>query len=100
MGSYYGVRFPSGELIAMGGERLQLDGHSEIRTVCTHPSFRGQGLAASLIWHLLLNHCRDGPVSWLNHAGCANHRAVKLYLGMGFQQVRNVTLHRISRKTL
>jgi hypothetical protein len=25
MGSYYGVRSSSGELIAMGGERLQLD---------------------------------------------------------------------------
>lgn len=83
----------------MGGERLQLDGHSEISTVCTHPSFRGKGLTASLIWHLVRNHCRDSLVSWL-HVGCANHRAVKLYLGMGFQQVRNVTLHRISRKTL
>ena len=40
MGSYYGVRSPSGELIAMGGERLQLDGYSEISAVCTHPSFR------------------------------------------------------------
>jgi hypothetical protein len=38
-----------------------------------------------------------GLVSWL-HVGCANHRAVKLYLGMGFQQVREVTLHRILRK--
>jgi predicted GNAT family acetyltransferase len=39
MGSYHGVRSPSGELIAMAGERLQLDGHSEISAVCTHPSF-------------------------------------------------------------
>jgi len=97
MGSYYGVRSPSGELIAMGGERLQLDGYSEISAVCTHPSFRGQGFAASLIWHLVRNHRCDGLVSWL-HVGCANHRAVKLYLGMGLQQVRGVTLHRILRK--
>jgi predicted GNAT family acetyltransferase len=97
MGWYYGVRSPSGELIAMGGERLQLDGYSEISAVCTHPSFRGQGFAASLIWHLVRNHRCDGLVSWL-HVGCANHRAVKLYLGMGFQQVREVTLHRILRK--
>jgi len=75
MGSYNGVRSPSGELIAMGGERLQLDGYSEIRAVCTHPSFRGQGFAARLIWHLVRNHCCDGLVSWLQ-VGCANHRAV------------------------
>src|SRR5208283_3915787 len=97
MGSYYGVRSPSGELIAMGGERLQLDGYSEISGVCTHPSFRGQGFAASLIWHLVRSHRRDGIVSWL-HVGCANHPAVKLYVGMGFQEARKVTLHRISRK--
>jgi predicted GNAT family acetyltransferase len=99
MGSYYGVRSSSGELIATGGERLQHDGYSEISAIWTHPSFRGQGFAVSLIWHLVRNHRRDGLVSWL-HAGCANHRAVRLYLGMGFEQVRKVTLHRISRKTL
>ena len=49
MGSYYGVRSCSGELIAMGGERLQLDGYSEISALCTHPTFRGQGFAVSLI---------------------------------------------------
>ena len=49
MGSYYGVRSCTGELLAMGGERLQLDGYSEISALCTHPSFRGQGFAASLI---------------------------------------------------
>ena len=63
MGSYYGVRSYTGELLAMGGERLQLDGYSEISAVCTHPSFRGQGFAVSLIWHLVRNHRRDGVVS-------------------------------------
>ena len=70
MGSYYGVRSCTGELLAMGGERLQLDGYSETSALCTHPSFRGQGFAVSLIWHLVRNHRRDGLVSWL-HVGCA-----------------------------
>jgi hypothetical protein len=74
MGSYYGVRSSSGELIALGGERLQLDGHSEISAVCTYPSFRGQGFAVSLIWHFVRNHRRDDLVSW-HHVGCANHGA-------------------------
>jgi GNAT superfamily N-acetyltransferase len=99
MGSYYGVRSSSGELIAMGGERLQLDDYSEISAVCTHSSFRGQGFPVSLIWHLVRNHRRDGLVAWLR-VGRANHRVVKLYLGMAFQQLCKVTLHRISRKTL
>ena len=97
MGEYYGVRCPSGELIAMGGERLALEGHSEISGVCTHPSFRGQGLAAGLIWHLVRNHRRADAVSWL-HVGCANNRAIDLYLGMGFQSIRKVMLHRMFRR--
>jgi ribosomal protein S18 acetylase RimI-like enzyme len=97
MGAYYGVRSASGELIAMGGERLKLQGFSEISGVCTHPSFRGKGLAASIMWQLVRDHRRDGIVSWL-HVGCANQRAIELYLRMGFEIVRKVTLHRISRR--
>jgi ribosomal protein S18 acetylase RimI-like enzyme len=100
MGSYYGVRSEvrsDGELIAMGGERLMLDGYPEISSVCTHPSHRGKGLAASLIWQLVRDHRRDKLVSWL-HVGSANRRAIELYHGMGFKVVREVTLNRILRK--
>jgi GNAT superfamily N-acetyltransferase len=77
MGSYYGVRSGArsdGELIAMGGERLSLDGYPEISGVCTHPAHRGKGLAANLIRQLVRDHRRDGLVSWL-HVGNENHRA-------------------------
>ena len=95
MGSYYGVRSDN-ELIAMGGERLMLEGYSEISGVCTHPAHRGKGLAASLIWRLVKDHRRHGLVSWL-HVAAANRRARDLYLRMGFETVRMVTLHRIGR---
>lgn len=96
MGSYFGVRSGS-ELIAMGGERLMLDGYAEISGVCTHPSHRGQGLATSLIWQLVRNHQRSGLVSWL-HVSCANDRAIELYLRMGFKVIRKITLSQILRK--
>jgi ribosomal protein S18 acetylase RimI-like enzyme len=96
MGSYYGVR-SNGELIAMAGERLTLDGYHEISGVCTHPAHRGKGLAASLIWQLARDHRREGIVSWL-HVGAANRNAVELYSRMGFKTVRRVTLNRIRRR--
>jgi predicted GNAT family acetyltransferase len=96
MGSYYGVRSPSGELIAMGGERLKLDGFTEISAMCTHPSFRGRGLAATIIWQVVREHRKEGVVSWL-HVASANRRAAELYLRIGFEEIREVTLHRISR---
>jgi len=95
MGSYYGVRSDD-ELIAMGGERLMLEGYSEISGVCTHPAHRGKGLAASLIWRLVRDHRRAGLVSWL-HVSTANRRAFDLYLRLGFEVIRTVTLHRVGR---
>jgi GNAT superfamily N-acetyltransferase len=95
MGSYYGIR-SDGELIAMGGERLTLDGFPEISGVCTHPAHRGQALAASLIWELVRNHRRDGLVSWL-HVSAENHQAIELYQRLGFTLARKVKLHRIRR---
>jgi GNAT superfamily N-acetyltransferase len=95
MGSYYGVRSDR-ELIAMGGERLMLDGYPEISGICTHPAHRGKGHAANLIWHLARNHRREGLVSWL-HVGAENRKAVELYLRMGFTVARKVKLHRLCR---
>jgi GNAT superfamily N-acetyltransferase len=93
MGSYYGVR-SGGELIAMGGERLMLDGYPEISGICTHPEHRGKGLAAGLIWQLVRNHRRDGQVSWL-HVAARNQHAIDLYLRLGFKVARKVLLHRM-----
>jgi predicted GNAT family acetyltransferase len=96
MGSYCGVR-SGGQLVAMGGERLTLDGYPEISGVCVDPAHRGKGAAAAIIWQIVRNHRRDGLVSWLQ-VGVANDRAIELYLRMGFKVVRKVVLNRISRK--
>jgi GNAT superfamily N-acetyltransferase len=96
MGAYYGIR-SGGELIAMGGERLTLDGYPEISGICTHPAHRAKGYAAALIWQLARDHRRDGLISWL-HVTATNHNAIELYQRMGFREVRRIKLHRISRK--
>jgi ribosomal protein S18 acetylase RimI-like enzyme len=96
MGSYYGI-YSEGELIAMGGERLKLDGYAEISGVCTHPAHRGNGFAASLIWHLAQKHRREGVVPWL-HVSSTNQNAIDLYLRLGFTVAHTVKVHRIRRK--
>ncbi|GAB1595657.1 GNAT family N-acetyltransferase [Lysobacter claricitrinus] len=47
MGAFIGVRI-DGRLAAMAGERMRFPGHTEISGVCTHPDFRGRGLARRL----------------------------------------------------
>jgi ribosomal protein S18 acetylase RimI-like enzyme len=93
MGTYYGVR-EGGELIAMGGERMMPGAYTELSGVCTHPAYRGKGLASRLIWQLVRDHRRDGVVSWL-HVTSTNTKAIDLYKSMGFETVRQVTVSRI-----
>jgi ribosomal protein S18 acetylase RimI-like enzyme len=95
MGSYFGMR-RDGELIAMAGERLCLEGYPEMSGICTHPEHRGQGLARQLIVHLAREHRRRGLISWL-HVGSANTGAIALYRDLGFDMVRSIVLHRVTR---
>lgn len=94
MGEYFGIR-SDGDLVAMGGERLMLDGYSEISGLCTHPAHRGKGYAAKLISHLARKHRAEGVVSWL-HVAAANENAIELYGRLGFRLVRQVTLQRVT----
>ncbi len=95
MGAYCGLRV-DGELVAMGGERLRLEGYPELSGICTHPAHRGRGLASDVIGHLVRRHRRDGLCSWL-HVGAPNTRAIDLYRSLGFHRVRSLMLHRIVR---
>ncbi|MGA8940564.1 MAG: GNAT family N-acetyltransferase [Acidobacteriaceae bacterium] len=98
MGSYFGIWHPTepGKLIAMAGERLVLDPHREISGVCTHPDYRGQGLAASLTTHLLHHHRKTHARSVL-HVVSTNQSAIRIYQRLGFETLREVQLHRIKR---
>jgi ribosomal protein S18 acetylase RimI-like enzyme len=97
MGSFFGVR-AGDKLVAMGGERLLLPGHPEMSAICTHPDHRGAGLATDVVRHLARHHRRAGLVSWL-HVGAPNRRAIDLYASLGFERVRNLMLHRITRSS-
>ncbi len=102
MGNYYGIRdAATGALIALGGERQRMaasDGTPwiELSAVCTHPAHRGHGYARLLIHHLLRDHRQIGAVSCL-HVSSANHTAIALYHRLGFQTLREVTVHRVRR---
>ena len=48
LGNFLGIRADN-RLVAMAGERMKLDGFTEITAVCTHPAYRGKGYARALL---------------------------------------------------
>jgi hypothetical protein len=95
MGSYYGVRC-EGELIAMGGERLRLEGYPRSAESVLIRIIGAEDWRAQIIWQLVEDHRRDGLVSWL-HVVESNHVAIRLYLRMGFVVEHRVTLSKLVR---
>jgi GNAT superfamily N-acetyltransferase len=90
LGQYIGVR-RQGMLVAMAGERMRLDGFTEISAVCVHPSCRGQGLAVELVSTLTRSIASRGETSFL-HVFNSNHAAIELYRKLGFVLRRHMHL--------
>lgn len=82
LGGFIGVRI-DGRPAAMAGERMRFPGHVEVSGVCTHPDFRGQGLAWRLSAAVAADIQQRGDTPFL-HAWTTNTAAISLYEGLGF----------------
>jgi predicted GNAT family acetyltransferase len=82
MGRFVGLRI-DGRLAAMAGERMRFPGHVEVSGVCTHPDFRGRGLARRLSAAVAAHIQRSGDEPFL-HAWANNRAAIALYERLGF----------------
>ena len=94
LGTYLGIR-REGALVAMAGERLRLDGYTEVSAVCTHEAWRGHGFASRLTLAVAAGIRERGEVPFL-HAVGTNLTAIRLYEQLGFQ-FRRTTMFRTAR---
>ena len=83
LGSFLGIRI-GGRLVAMAGERFHFPGHTELSGVCTHPEFRGRGLARRLSAAVVARMESRGERPFL-HAWKTNQAAIALYEDLGFE---------------
>jgi predicted GNAT family acetyltransferase/DNA-binding MarR family transcriptional regulator len=90
LGRFWGVRI-DGRLAAMAGERFQPDGLVEISAVCTHPDFRGRGLAARLVSKVASDILARGEDPFL-HTFASNVGAIRVYESLGFTIRREMTV--------
>jgi len=96
MGHFRGVRI-DGRLAAMAGERLRFPGYTEVSGVCTHPDFRGRGLARRLSAAVVAGIEARGDKAFL-HAWKSNHAAISLYEGLGFRIRTGVNVQVLKRQ--
>lgn len=82
LGRFIGVRH-EGKLVAMAGERMKVEGFTEVSGVCTDPDFRGRGYAAGLMRVLSRAILAAGETPLL-HTFADNHGAIALYERLGF----------------
>jgi predicted GNAT family acetyltransferase len=94
-GRYYGVRSKNGRLIAMAGERMRLDGFTEISAVCTDPAFRGHGYARALVTGLAVQALAEGSTPFLHVK--TEIGAKGLYDALGFRLRRGIQLTVLTR---
>jgi ribosomal protein S18 acetylase RimI-like enzyme len=90
LGHYIGIRRQGG-LVAMAGERMRLDGFTEVSAVCVEPAYRGHGFAAELVRSLASSIAARSEIPFL-HVFSSNHAAIALYRKLGFTLRRRVHL--------
>jgi predicted GNAT family acetyltransferase len=95
LGPFFGVKLDN-RLAAMAGTRLNLTGFTEISGICTHPDFRGRGLASDLAVHVAATVRKSGDTPFL-HAYADNHGAIALYRKLGFEIWREVNVAVVRR---
>lgn len=83
LGPFIGIRH-EGALVAMAGERLSLEGFSEVSGVCTHPDHRGHGYAGALMRAVGQRILDRGDTVFL-HARIGHTDTIAFYETLGFK---------------
>ena len=95
LGDYIGIR-RRGVLVAMAGERMRLNGFTEISAVCVEPENRGHGFAADLVRSLVSSIAARSKIPFL-HVFSSNHAAIALYRKLVFALRRRMHLAVLAR---
>jgi GNAT superfamily N-acetyltransferase len=90
LGNYYGI-YKNNQLVAVTGERMQMDYYTEVSAVITHPDHTGKGYAKQLVTHAVNAIFAQNKTPFL-HVAESNVGAIKLYEKLGFQTREKISV--------
>lgn len=89
LGNYFGI-FRNDKLVAVAGERMKMNGYTEVSAVVTHPAHTGKGYARQLVAHTVNSIFNQNKIPYL-HVAESNTRAIALYEQLGFTLRRKIS---------
>ncbi|MDB5011133.1 MAG: Acetyltransferase [Mucilaginibacter sp.] len=89
LGSYYEI-YKNRQLIAVAGERMTMNTHTEVSAIVTHPEHTGRGYAKQLIAHTCNKIFSEHKTPYL-HVAENNIGAINLYEKLGFLTRRKIS---------
>jgi len=96
LGNYYGI-YKNNQLVAVTGERMQMEDYIEVSAVITHPDHTGKGYAKQLVTHTVNAIFEQNKTPFL-HVSESNIGAIKLYEKLGFQTRTRISIWNIAQK--
>ena len=96
LGDYYGI-FVHDKLVAVTGERMQMNDLTEVSAVVTDPGYTGKGFAKQLLAHTVNHIFKQNKVPFL-HVAETNLSAIHLYEKLGFKLRRKISFWNIVRE--
>lgn len=96
LGNYYGI-YKNNQLVAVTGERMQMDDYTEVSAVITHPDHTGKGYAKQLVTHTANAIFAKNKTPFL-HVAESNIGAIKLYEKLGFETRTKISVWNIVQK--
>ncbi|RTZ03817.1 GNAT family N-acetyltransferase [Flavobacterium sp. GSP6] len=95
LGNYYGI-FKNNKLVAVSGERMQMNDFIEVSAVVTHPNHTGKGYAKQLVAHTVNEIFNQNKIPYL-HVIEDNSTAITLYQKLGFTIRQKISFWYITR---
>ena len=95
LGNYYGI-FKNDKLVAVTGERMQMNDFIEVSAVVTHPNHTGKGYAKQLVVHTVNEIFKQNKIPFL-HVIEDNIGAIQLYEKLGFEIRRKISFWNIKK---